>query len=383
MMKGKIIKPLINHYFSPRYPVEAVLYITEKCNLKCKFCEIGLANREGRAGGRELSTEQIDKIIEGMNTMKIPSMYITGGEPFLAKNFWYLLERCAEHSIVVSGITTNGSLLGRLSGEKVRLLNKANVRRIIISIDYADAQRHDSLRGRQGLFESINDFFKSDKSSAIAASYCLSAVISSDNYHEVSRIVQWGANMGKIRHINFQPVCVDSIFTDYGDKEKEKIPFLIKEDSLGDLQRCIDDAVSTAERLKMSTTLPFLKIWIKDYFRYVRTDTYFFNKVMRGFICSKPYNFIHINYNGDMLACTHIGPVGNIDDGCIVEQWRKSAIKYKDILNRGKYFKQCRSCFCDFGANFRYSLLYKPLTNANLLLKMAVYYLRRYLENTV
>ena len=91
---------------------------------------------------------------------------------------------------------------------------------------------------------------------------------------------------------------------------------------------------------------------------------------------------MHINYNGDLLACTHIGPIGNIDDGDLIKTWRETALKYKKMLAKKKYFRQCHACFCDFASNYRYSLVYKPFRNFEHIMKMGTYYLNRYIEGT-
>lgn len=373
----------MNHFYKPTSPLGTVLYLTNKCNLRCKFCEIGLSNIDGeRHEIKELSTSQLDKILDAMVRLGTCSIYITGGEPFLSKNLWYLFDLCSKNSITVDGITTNGSTLNKLSKEQIRLLNKAGVRRIIISLDHADAKKHDALRGRDGLFSNIETFLKSKDAERLNVRYCISCVISKENYMDLPALIRWCSTIKNIRHINFQPVCEESIFVDYKSDNPEKKSFLIDEERMSDFEIYLGAALKEAKRLNVSTTLPFLKLWVKEYFKFARTENFFFNKVMKGYVCSKPYNFLHINYNGDLLACTHIGPTGNINDGDVVDLWKNAAEKYRKILKKGKYFPKCRSCFCDFGTNYRYSLIYRPFKNADQILKVAFYYLQRYFKST-
>jgi MoaA/NifB/PqqE/SkfB family radical SAM enzyme len=169
---------------------------------------------------------------------------------------------------------------------------------------------------------------------------------------------------------------------DYDAQIGQKDVYNIEEADFDALKANLENALHVAMKLGVSTTLPFLQIWIYHYFKYAKTGTYFFDRVMKGFVCSKPYNFIHINYNGDLLACTHIGPYGNINDSDIRETWRLHAQKYKKMFDDNKYFPQCRSCFCDFGANYRYSLVYKPISNAWHIVHMMSYYISRYRTKT-
>lgn len=382
-MRSNVVKLVVNYFFKPVSPLSTVLYLTNVCNLKCGFCDIGVSNASGHKHKiAELSKSQIDKIIEAMVKMGTREIYITGGEPFLAKNLWYLLELCSKNSILVDGITTNGSFLNKLSDEQIALLNKSNVKRIIISLDYADVDKHDSLRGQSGLFADIEYFLRSQKAGRIKTCFCVSTVINGENYTELTKLIEWCSAIKSIRHINFQPVCIEPIFVDFAPKGNGKKSFIITRDILSDLEMHLARALEKANELNISTTLPFSKVWFKEYFEYAETDVFFFNKVMRGFVCSKPYNFLHINYNGELLACAHIGPIGNINDGDIVETWRGAAQKYRNILKNGKYFSKCRSCFCDFAANYRYSLIYKPLKNGKHIVKMASYYIDRYMRGT-
>lgn len=240
----------------------------------------------------------------------------------------------------------------------------------------------DQMEGEEGLFAEIESFLKSNKSEAIHTKYCLSTVIWKENYQELPKIIEWASSFKNVFHVNFQPVCIDPIFVDYDSREEQKNTFSIDDENLNNLNKYIDTAICKARNLMVSTPLPFLRIWLEDYFKYAKTDEYFFNHVMKGFVCSRPYNYIFINYNGDLLACTHIGPIGNINEGDIVKLWQSAAEKYRKILKKGNYFKQCKNCFCDFGANYRNSLIYKPLKNANHITRMARYYMRRYIEGT-
>ncbi len=378
-MKNKLVKLLLNHYFKPVSPIGTVVYLTDKCNLRCKFCEIGVANISSQPRlFKELSNQQLDGIIDAMTAMDVYNIYITGGEPFLAKNLWHLLQRCSERHICVDAITTNGSLLSKLTNKEIDILNKTRVRKMIISIDDSEASRHDSLRGRAGLFKEIESFLLSARADKINTVYCLSTVVSKENYKRLAALIEWASTIKRIKHINFQPVCVDSIFIDYEAKKSGKETFLIEEPFINDFGIQLATSIKKAKSLGVSTTLPFLEIWVKEYFKYAKTKTYFFDQVMRGYVCSKPYNYLHVNYNGDLLACTHIGPIGDINSGDVISAWRKSAEKYRKILKSRKYFNKCRGCFCDFGTNYRHSLIYRPIKNAAHIIDMSSYYLKRY-----
>jgi len=264
-----------------------------------------------------------------------------------------------------------------LSESEISILNNAKINKIIISLDYATPDKHDDQRGRKGVFYDILEFLESDNSRLINTNYCISSVVSKRNYKELTGLIEL-AYFLRIKHVNFQPICLESIFIDYNKFNGKKDSYYIDDMFHKELEDEIEKALKRTRELKISSNLPLLKIWIEKYFKYMDSKYFFFNKVMNGFICSRPYNYLHINYNGDLLACTHIGPIDNINNNDIKKIWRKNAIKYKRILIAGKYYNRCRNCFCDFPSNYRLSLLYKPYKNFPHLIKHCYYYYQRY-----
>jgi len=63
-------------------PIQFTFEITNKCNCNCKDC--GMAANRLKVSRTVLSTEELNSIIDNLETMGIPSYAITGGEPFLA-----------------------------------------------------------------------------------------------------------------------------------------------------------------------------------------------------------------------------------------------------------------------------------------------------------
>ena len=378
-MKSMLIKPLINHFYKPLFPVEAIIYLTNKCNLKCDICNIGLENQQDTSTiYKELSCNDIDNILHSLQTMKVKKILVTGGEPFIANNIWYLLEQCAKSDIIVSGITTNGSMLNQLTGNQVNVLNNSKIQKIIISLDYSDKKRHDSFRKKKGLFDSIVNFLNTEKSKTINTNYYLSTVITNKNYNDLSNLINLAAKYRRIKHINFQPICITNIFIDYKADCNVKKNYNINKDSIAGLNRYINKAIKTAEINKISTNLIFIQKWISHYFNCMESNVFFPKKILKSYICSKPYNYIYINYNGDLLVCTHIGPIGNINNVNIYETWKEKSLFYKMLFKKGKYFKKCNHCYCDFSSNFFYSIIYNPITNFNHLTNLFPYYFNRY-----
>lgn len=94
-------------YFDNRHIRSVIFSITGKCNYRCRHCYMDAPD----ALFGELSTEQALDFIDQMAACGILRVDLTGGEPFLRKDFWLLVDRILSHKMVVGTIYTNGWLL--------------------------------------------------------------------------------------------------------------------------------------------------------------------------------------------------------------------------------------------------------------------------------
>ncbi len=122
-------------------------HITDFCNLRCKHCY-----QDNFTDENDLSIDKINLILENLSVQfrKI-SINITGGEPFLRKDFYEILN-IIEKSVNVSifNIITNGTLLNYANIEKLKSFKKLN--ELKISID--GILKNDLIRGK-GILEIV------------------------------------------------------------------------------------------------------------------------------------------------------------------------------------------------------------------------------------
>lgn len=114
------------------------------CNAKCGFCDCWKTKKH---------TFAIDYLSLADQLLKIrpQEINLSGGEVFLAPEFWPLLEKI--NGELNWSITTNGSLLRK---ETIDRLVSLNVRRLFISIDSVYDVDHNASRGIQRLLAKIN-----------------------------------------------------------------------------------------------------------------------------------------------------------------------------------------------------------------------------------
>lgn len=376
-MISDILKAYYNVLFYPRFPLRIVLYLNNTCNLKCSFCEIGQHNQNPGIAKEhfDMSADNIQRVIALCKRTRVTKIYVTGGEPFLAKNIWYLLKKCSENKIAVDDLTTNGTLLETLDHEQISLLN-ATVKDIIISIDSAQAQNHDASRGMPGTFNKVQNFVRNaEQKKQFKSTFSFNVVVHNDNIRHLKEIIDL-ASEWKIRHVNFQPVNPESIFTDL-QKISDKSRYVIGQFDRGAFTETLREYLAYATLKKVSTNLKAFMEWVPSYFQWLNSETIFVDKTLPKILCSKVFNYIHINYKGDFIPCTNSKKIAHIEDDDCFEKWQKEAQTLKKMFKEHKYFSYCKYCYCDFPANLRLSLIYYPFHNVEALTRLAQYYLTR------
>ena len=131
------------------------LHLTEQCNLRCKHCY--------QQGGRpdEMSLSEITAVIEEISDMLTDwkethhidftsSFNVTGGEPFLRRDFFDVLEELKNKGFDTF-ILSNGTLIDR---NKAEALARLAVKGVQVSIEGSE-NIHDAIRGPGSFTSSI------------------------------------------------------------------------------------------------------------------------------------------------------------------------------------------------------------------------------------
>lgn len=123
-------------------PFQVLLQITNRCNMTCDFCDFW---PNGVAPHQELSTDDYRRLAEELDGLGTFLVSVEGGEPLVRKDVLEILRAFARRHIVV--LYSNGWFV---TEELARKIYDAGVAQVGISIDYADAARHDARRGQDG-----------------------------------------------------------------------------------------------------------------------------------------------------------------------------------------------------------------------------------------
>lgn len=100
---------------------------TYACNLSCAHC----LSSSGRRDPRELSTAELEAVIDELERMQVFYVNVGGGEPTVRPDFWHLLDYAVAHRVGVK-FSTNGV---RLGPERARRLAATDYVDVQISLD--------------------------------------------------------------------------------------------------------------------------------------------------------------------------------------------------------------------------------------------------------
>lgn len=130
------------------------LNLTERCNLRCQHCWI---NPEFYASGftpvkrteGELDVKEIELIIKQSLKLGLKSVKLTGGEPFLRKDIFKIIELIKKYKLKLH-IETNGTIMDL---NDIRFVKKYHVDSFSISLDSTNQSTHELIRGVADSFE--------------------------------------------------------------------------------------------------------------------------------------------------------------------------------------------------------------------------------------
>ena len=123
-----------------RRPFDVLLQVTNRCNMKCSFCDFWPHG----APQEELSTEELARVAEELSSLGRCLVSIEGGEPFVRPDLVDIVRAFSHEHLTV--LYTNGWYV---TEENARALFAAGLTQVGVSIDYPDA-RHDAKRRMPG-----------------------------------------------------------------------------------------------------------------------------------------------------------------------------------------------------------------------------------------
>ncbi len=183
-----------------RRPVYVQFYVTARCNLTCKQCNIIYAN----ADVQEVTLEQVERMAENLASLGTGIVLLTGGEPFVRKDLPEIIGAFTRRGIHVrtqtNGLATEAQL-------KDAVANGA--RDISISLDSLLGEKQDFLNGshdrswRRAIdtIARVTQIYPAKNSFA-----AFGTVLSPQNLLEIPNIIRFATRIGW--HVSLVPAHI-------------------------------------------------------------------------------------------------------------------------------------------------------------------------------
>lgn len=132
------------------------LAVTDRCNLRCQYCMpahgIAIVPREGL-----LSYKEMYRIIRVLTELGVNKVRLTGGEPFVRKDFVKFLEMLSYNDLLEDiNITTNGALIAKHIDTLEKL---SKIKNINLSIDSLQRDKFHQIT-RRDVFPEVYETFE-------------------------------------------------------------------------------------------------------------------------------------------------------------------------------------------------------------------------------
>jgi len=336
------------------------LEVTVLCNLRCEMCwwwgknGVGfkLAESKDPMITKQMTKEEVFKVIDELAATYKPSIYISGGDPFVRDDTIDIIEHIASKGLSV--ITNdNGTLL---KDEWLERLSKIKKLTINFSID-GPREVHDKIRGKGNYDKTTNAIKKlleyrgKTMFPAIKTNTTFSPFIRG-HIDELIKELQdnVGVDATRLQHLWFtdkkhaeahKRVLHEALGTNEGANVDSHI---ISVPDIDYLNALADEIIKVGHTRYNKPVYIHPRMSKEEIIRYYTDLSY-----VRANRCMIAWNSIFIRANGDVMFCPDEWMVdfklGNIREHTISELWNNEKAKlFRRELWKHKLFPACARC---------------------------------------
>jgi len=278
-------------------PAWAMIELTHRCNLKCSHCYIV------RSKKKELRAKEVKSILDQLAEAGTLFLAFTGGEMFLRKDVFEILEYAVEKRFAVM-VLTNATLI---TSSDIKKLKALNIHELSTSLYSLKAEVHDKITGVKGSFSKTMKALKEIK--RVVMSVRIKTPLMTSNYHEKKAITAYAKKNG------FK-MLFDPVLSPKNDGSTENT-----EGKIGN--EVLEKVVS----------------------QHCAGWRYSGKYIEKNVICSAGKNFAAVNPYGDVLSCLQIPlSAGNLKRKSFKEIWRNSPLLKKIRGMKLGDLKECGNC---------------------------------------
>ena len=219
MIRKRSTEPHLSTYLHSKgvrlgLPIGGNFELTARCNFDCPMCYVHLKQEDIDAQGRELTAAQWISIARQARDRGLVFALLTGGEPFVRKDFFEIYHAMKEMGIMVS-INSNGSML---SGEILRRLMEDPPFRINVSLYGGSNETYCAICGRNA-YDQVVENIAAVKAAGIDVR--LNVSITPYNRQDVAAICRKAEELGvhvKLASYMYPSIRVNGGRYGYGDR---------------------------------------------------------------------------------------------------------------------------------------------------------------------
>jgi len=277
---------VLNRYLGrpPRYLPVLLLFVTERCNLRCRSC--GVCDLAALSAKKDvLSAAQWKHVLKtAAEKLGTTLVSISGGEPLLRTDIYEIISSAVDNGMSVH-ICTNGVLIDK---ERALLLRDSGVSTVSISLESPDQETHDYLRG-VNTFPAVVDAIKMLRDYAPRVRIGINYLITRRNYRNMAEMVAFAESLG-VHQLKFAPIHTNLLHRHKAKDEYDDL--LFREEDLAELEREVNRARKACAGSTLATT----------------SDAFFSGMVQlyrspKKFRCYAGYAVCAINASGDVSPC--------------------------------------------------------------------------------
>jgi len=173
------------------YPLGSLyFYLTEGCNLACRHCWIAPRFQSAENVYPSLPFDMLQDVVRQGKALGMGSVKLTGGEPLLHPDILRIIHFLREENLGVT-VETNGVLC---TPELAAEIAQCRGRFVSVSLDGADAETNEWVRGVKGSFEAAVQGIKNLVAAGIRPQVILTVM--QKNRHQVEAIVRLAESLG-------------------------------------------------------------------------------------------------------------------------------------------------------------------------------------------
>lgn len=202
--------------------------LTKPCNLHCSYCHGEGEDRNAESYAREMSCEEVVRIVRIAVGLGISRVKLTGGEPLLRKDILEIVKGIASiPGLEELSMTTNGTLLAPLA----KKLRTNGLKRVNISLPTIDGETYCKLTG--GKLEDVLKGVKAAVEADLNPVKLNMLILKGVNDHQVPGMIDFARETGAILQlIELEPVNISSEYYSTYYKPLDEYEEMLKQKAL-------------------------------------------------------------------------------------------------------------------------------------------------------